>query len=395
MNISINNFHFTTILYLCIKIRGMTNKPGQESDHKIRVGITHGDFNGISYEIIIKTLMDPRILEFCTPILYGSSKIASYYRKVFNINEFNFNLIKKAEHAVPKRANIVNVTERELKIDIGESSELAGQLAFQSLEMAVEDIKNNHIDVILTAPINKFNIQSDSFHFKGHTEYFADKFNSNEYVMMMVSEKFRIGFATGHDALKDVAGKITVDLLVKKLITMNNALIRDFAVSKPKIAMLSINPHNGDRGVIGTEERDILIPAIKKANLENILCFGPYPSDSFYATMQYQKFDAILAMYHDQGMIPFKLICFDSGVNYTAGLSVIRSSPAHGVAYEIAGKNEANPESFRNALYLACDVYNNRIAHDKLTANPLKFKSNHETYNDSDDIKISFDTTID
>lgn len=373
----------------------MTNRQGQDPDHKIRIGITHGDFNGISYEIIIKTLMDPRILDFCTPVLYGSSKIASYYRKVLNINEFNFNLIKKAEYAVAKRANIVNVTEKELKIDIGESSELAGQLAFQSLEMAVEDLKNKHIDVILTAPINKFNIQSDEFHFKGHTEYFANKFDAKEYLMMMVSDKFRIGFATGHDALKDVVNKITVDGLVRKLITMNNSLIRDFGVNKPKIAIMSINPHNGDSGVIGNEERDILIPAIKKANLENILCFGPYPSDSFFATLQYQKFDAIMAMYHDQGMIPFKLICFDNGVNYTAGLSMIRTSPAHGVAYEIAGKNEANPESFRNALYLACDVYSNRIAHDKLIANPLKYKSTQETYNDSDDIKITFDTTID
>jgi 4-hydroxythreonine-4-phosphate dehydrogenase len=373
----------------------MTRNQGQESDQKIRVGITHGDFNGISYEIIIKTLMDPRVLEFCTPVLYGSSKVASYYRKVLNIVDFNFNLIKKAEFAVAKRANIVNLTETELKIDIGESSELAGQLSFQSLEMAVEDLKNNHIDVIVTAPINKYNIQSREFHFKGHTEYFADKFGANEYLMLMVSDKFRIGFATGHDALKDVVGKISVDSLVRKLITLNNSLIRDFGVIKPKIALLSINPHNGDSGVIGNEEKDILLPAIKKANLENILCFGPYPSDSFFANMQYQKFDAVMAMYHDQGMIPFKLICFDNGVNFTAGLSIIRSSPAHGVAYEIAGKNEANPESFRNSLYLACDVYNNRIMYDKLHSNQLKYKSTQETYNDSDDVKISFDSTID
>jgi len=373
----------------------MFNKQNSDNDHKIRVGITHGDFNGINYEVIIKTLMEPHILDICTPILYGSSKIASYYRKMLNVNDFNFNLIKKAEFAVAKRANIVNVTEHEIKIDTGESTEIAGQLAYTALEMAVDDLKHGMIDLVVTAPINKHNIQSADFKFKGHTEYFAERFNSHDYIMMMASDKFRIGFATGHIPLKDVAKVLTIDSLVKKLISFNNSLIRDFGIIRPRIALLSVNPHNGDSGVIGREETDILIPAIQKAANEKLLCFGPYPSDGFFATLQYRKFDGVMAMYHDQGMIPFKLLSFENGINFTAGLPIIRTSPAHGIAYEIAGKNEANPEPFRYSLFTAIDIFNNRVSYDKMNSNPLKYRNAPETYNESEDIKVPFDNTTD
>ncbi len=343
-----------------------------DKDQKPVVGITHGDFNGIGYEVIIKTLMEPRILDICTPVVYGSSKIASYHRKVLNINDFNFNLVRKAEFASPKRQNIVNCTEQEVKIDIGTSTEIAGQLAVVALDMAVDDLKNKHIDVLVTAPINKKNIQSPRFAFKGHTEYLAEKFGSTNYLMMMVARELRIGFVTGHVSIKEVAENLTEDMIVRKLIVMNNSLIRDFGIHKPKIALLGLNPHSGDEGVIGDEENNIIIPAIKKAQNENILCFGPYPSDGFFGALKYRQFDGVLAMYHDQGMIAFKIIAFDEGVNFTAGLSVIRTSPAHGTAYEIAGKNIASPESLRNAIYLACDIHQNRSNFDALNANPLK-----------------------
>lgn len=346
-----------------------------DKEKKIIIGITHGDFNGISYEIIIKTLMEPKIIEMCTPIVYGSSKIASYHRKVLNINEFNFNLIKKAELAPQRRANIINVTDQEVKIDLGESSPEAGKLAITALDMAVEDLKNGHIQALITAPINKKNIQSPTFDFKGHTEYLAQKFNTTDYEMMMVSDKIRIGFVTGHVPIKSITDDLTTDLVLRKLITMNNSLIRDFGIRKPKIAVLGLNPHAGDSGVIGNEEETIIAPAVKRALNENILAFGPYPSDGFFAAATFKDFDGILAMYHDQGMIAFKLLAFDSGVNFTAGLPYVRTSPAHGTAYNIAGKNEANPESLRHAIYLAIDVWSQRQQYDLLNANPLRVKA--------------------
>lgn len=343
-----------------------------EKDRKPFVGITHGDFNSINYEIIIKSLMEPKLLDLFTPIVYGSSKIASYYRKALNLTDFNFNLIKNTESATPKRQHIVNVTEQEIKIDMGESTTIAGELALTALDMAVEDLKKNHIDVLVTAPINKKNIQSDKFAFKGHTEYLASKFNTSNYLMMMVARELRIGFVTGHAAISEVAKLLTVEQIVRKLIVMNNSLIRDFGVVKPKIAILGLNPHAGDDGVIGNEEANIIIPAIKKAQEENILCFGPYPADGFFGALKQRQFDGVLAMYHDQGMIAFKIMAFDEGVNYTAGLPIVRTSPAHGTAYDIAGKNIASPESFRNAMYLGCEIFHNRNQYDALNANPLK-----------------------
>lgn len=346
-----------------------------DKEKKAVIGITHGDFNGIGYEVIIKTFMEPRMLEICTPVVYGSSKIASYHRKALNINEFNFNLIRKAEGAPSRRANIINVTDQEVKIDLGESSEIAGQLALAALDMAVEDLKAGHINALVTGPINKKNIQSPSFDFKGHTEYLAEKFHTNDFMMMMVSDKIRIGFVTGHSSISNVAKDITIENVLRKLIIMNNSLIKDFGIRRPKIAVLGLNPHAGDRGVIGAEEETVIAPAIKKAAAENILAFGPYPADGFFATNSFKDFDGILAMYHDQGMIAFKIIAFDSGVNFTAGLPFVRTSPAHGTAYEIAGKNEANPESFRHAVYLAIDICNQRQEFEELSAHPLKVRT--------------------
>ncbi|HNW90375.1 MAG TPA: 4-hydroxythreonine-4-phosphate dehydrogenase PdxA [Bacteroidales bacterium] len=362
----------------------MANTKENEKDHKVVVGITHGDFNGISYEIIIKTLMDPHILEICTPVVYGSSKIASYYRKALNINDFNFNLVKKAELASSKRQNIVNVTEQEVKIDVGESTEIAGKLSLLALDMATGDMKKNHVDVLVTAPINKKNIQSGAFTFKGHTEYLAERFGASNYLMMMVARGLRIGFVTGHVPIKNISETLTSELILRKLVVMNNSLIRDFGVNRPKIALLGLNPHSGDEGLIGDEETKVIIPAMKKAQAENILCFGPYPPDGFFGSLKYQQFDGVLAMYHDQGMIAFKIIAFDDGVNFTAGLPVVRTSPAHGTAYDLVGKNIASHESFRNAVYLACDIYNNRHNFDTLTAKPLKISTHKQSDNDSE-----------
>jgi 4-hydroxythreonine-4-phosphate dehydrogenase len=343
-----------------------------EKEHRIRIGITHGDINGIGYEIIIKTLQDQRLLEACTVIVYGSSKVASYHRKTLNINEFNFNLIKKADMAHPRRPNIINIHEEEVKIDLGKSTTIAGEQAYLSLEMAMDDLLKGNIDVLVTAPINKKNIQSPDFHFPGHTEYLAMKSNTDDYLMLMVNQTIRIGVITGHIPLNKVSENLSEDLIIRKVKILNHSLMRDFGVLKPKIAILSLNPHASDDGLIGDEEAKIIQPAIEKAFNQNILVFGPYPADGFFGSSAFSQFDGILAMYHDQGMIPFKVMSFDDGVNYTAGLPIIRTSPAHGTAYDIVGKNEANPESFRNAVNLACDIFNNRAVYDELLLNPLK-----------------------
>jgi 4-hydroxythreonine-4-phosphate dehydrogenase len=345
-----------------------------EKEQRIRVGITHGDVNGIGYEIIIKTLQDQRLMETYTMIVYGSSKVASYHRKTLNINDFNFNLVKKADTAHPRRPNIVNIVEDEVKIDLGKSTPIAGELSLLSLEMAINDLLAHNIDLLVTAPINKQNIQSPTFAFPGHTEYLAQKAGVTDYLMLMVSNTVRIGVITGHIPLEKVCSALTEDLVLRKINIMNRSLMRDFGILKPRIAVLAVNPHAGDNGLIGNEDNTILKPAIEKAYQQQILAFGPYPADGFFGSGTFHHFDGILAVYHDQGMIPFKLLSFDEGVNFTAGLPFVRTSPAHGTAYELAGKNEANPEAFRNAVYLGCTIYNNRLAYDELLANTLNPK---------------------
>ncbi len=352
----------------------MKNKP-----QKIKIGITHGDINGISYEIIIKTLLDLRISELCTPIVYGSPKIAAYHRKTININNFSFNNIKSAEDANPKRPNIINCIDDNCRVELGKSTAMAGTAAYAALEKATEDLKNGHIDALVTAPINKHNIQSENFKFPGHTEYLIKKFGTlKQGIMLMVSPRIKVGVVSGHIPLKKVSENITTEKILNKLRCLNQTLIQDFALRTPKIAVLGLNPHSGDNGLIGDEEESIIIPALNKAKEENIMALGPYPADGLFGATNLENFDAILAMYHDQGLAPFKALAFDEGVNYTAGLPIIRTSPAHGTAYEIAGTGKARPDSFRNALYLACDIYKNRSRYSEITENPLPMLSPEE-----------------
>ncbi|MFO8236387.1 MAG: 4-hydroxythreonine-4-phosphate dehydrogenase PdxA [Bacteroidales bacterium] len=349
-------------------------------DNKIKIGITHGDINGISYEIIIKTLMDTRINELCIPVVYGSAKVAAYHRKALNIENFSLNIIRDAEKVNGKRPNIINCLTDNVRVELGKSTSIAGEASLVALQKAAEDLKNNKIDALVTAPINKDNIQSEDFQFPGHTEFLAQHFGTDEDVLMlMVSDLMRVGVVTGHIPLKDVPGQISIEKILRKLRTLNQTLIRDFKIEKPKIAIFGLNPHASDGGVIGDEEEKIIQPAVQKAKDEDIFAFGPYPADSFLGADNIRKFDAILAMYHDQGLAPFKALAFDEGVNYTAGLNIIRTSPAHGTAYELAGKNEASVTSFRKALFLALDLYKNRKEYEELASDPLE-------YNDKMDI---------
>jgi len=339
---------------------------------KIVVGISHGDINGISYEVIIKSLMDNRLFDFCVPVVFGSAKVAAYHRKALNIANFSFNNIKSAEEANTKRANIINCLDDNVRVELGKSTPIAGESSFISLEQAVKSLKEGTIDVLVTAPINKDNIQSDQFQFPGHTEYLTKESNTDESLMFMVSENLKIGVVTGHIPIKEVPEALTIESILKKLRIMNHSLIQDFRIRKPKIAVLGLNPHAGDNGLIGSEEVDIIIPAIEKAKEEDILALGPYPADGFFGSSHFNKFDGVLAMYHDQGLAPFKALAFDSGINFTAGLEFIRTSPGHGTAYEIAGQGKATPESFRNAIYLACDIFRNRTEYKRITKDPLQ-----------------------
>lgn len=346
------------------------------SEKKIVVGITHGDINGIGYEIIIKCLSDVKINEICTPIVYGSSKVASYHRKALNIENFSFNQIRNASEANPKRANIINCTDEEVKVDPGKSTPESGKAAYDALQRAVSDLQKGEIDVLVTAPINKESIQSKDFKFPGHTEYFQQKWQSENVLMFMVSDKMKIGVVTGHIPISEVSKNINAKKIIEKLRIINRSLIEDFGIRRPRIAVLGLNPHSGDNGLIGNEEQTEIIPALKTARDEKIMALGPYPADGFFSSGNYTKFDAILAMYHDQGLIPFKSLASDDGVNFTAGLPIVRTSPAHGTAYDIVDKNQASPDSFRKALYMACDIFRKRIEYRNLTANPLVVQDN-------------------
>ncbi len=340
--------------------------------NKVVVGITHGDINSISYEVIIKSLMDNRILDFCIPVVYGSPKVAAYHRKALNIDNFSFNNIKSANEANPKRANIISCVDEEIRVELGKSTQIAGLASSQALEIATQDLADQKIDVMVTGPINKHNTQSEKFSFAGHTEFLENRFKSSGALMFMINDFYKVGVVTGHIPLSKVAEFITRDAILSKLRIMNNSLITDFGCRKPRIAVLGLNPHAGDKGLIGEDEIKEIIPAIDTAREENILAFGPFSADGFFGSHSYSKYDGILAMYHDQGLIPFKSISSGDGVNFTAGLSVVRTSPAHGTAYEITGKGEASPDSFRKAIYLACDIFKARNNYKELTSNPLK-----------------------
>lgn len=319
----------------------------------------------------MKTLLDNRINELCTPVVYGSVKIASFHRKALGIQDFSFQIIQDAASANPKRANLVNCWDEEVKINLGESTETGGRYALKSLQAAVKDLREGKIDLLVTAPFNKTTIQSEEFRFPGHTEYLQQAFGSGDVLMFMISEELKVGVVTGHIPLKDVPGALSKEKILSKLRLMNQSLKKDFWIPKPRIAVLGLNPHASDKGLLGDEEATIITPAVNQAYSENILAFGPYPADGFFGKETYRKFDAVLAMYHDQGLIPFKHIAAGAGVNFTAGLPAVRTSPDHGTAFDIAGKGLAGEDSFRRALFEALDIVRRRREHAELSVDPL------------------------
>ncbi|MDR1593224.1 MAG: 4-hydroxythreonine-4-phosphate dehydrogenase PdxA [Prevotellaceae bacterium] len=344
---------------------------------KIRIGITHGDFNGINYEVIMKTFSDTAINEFFIPIVYGSSKAAAYYRKALDMENFGFNVINDADEANVKRTNIVNVADN-VKVEIGFPSQLAGISSIKALDMAVGDLQSGKIDAVVTCPVNKATVRAASSNFSGHTEYFADKFSVKDYAMLMVNELMRVGFVTGHVTLEEVLKILNKDLIINKLSLINESLKNDFMIRAPRIAVLSLNPYGGNSGLISREEVEIICPAIEEAKRNGIYAFGAYSADDFFAAGDFRNFDAVLAMYYDQGMIPFKSIGLLGGVAYTAGLPIVRTAPVHGTDYEIAGKGIATPASLRDALFLAMEIYRNRKTQGEISANPLKIRTNHQ-----------------
>ena len=325
-----------------------------------KIGITQGDINGIGYEVILKVLADTRILESFIPIVYGQSKVFSYYKKNFGMEEMSYTVIRDASQAQPKRINIINHTDEELKVEPGFSTPIAGKASFAALKLAVNDLRNGTIDALVTAPVNKANMQSEQFKFKGQTDYIKSFFPDNEYITLLVNHQMRIGFVTNHIPLKDVPGAINKELIIKKLMLINKSLINDFKIDAPKIAVLGLNPHASDGNIMGTEERDIIQPAIEVAKDQGVMAFGPFPADGFFGSDAWRKYDGILSMYHDQGLTPFRVLSVDGGVSFTGGLPVVRTSTTHGTGYDIANKNIADPEAMRHAIYLAIDILNNR-----------------------------------
>jgi 4-hydroxythreonine-4-phosphate dehydrogenase len=342
------------------------------SEDKIKVGISQGDINGIGMEVIIKSFLDPAIFDICTPVLFSSQKTVSYHRKLLNIDDFNFHLLRAGEEPNTKKANLVSCYEEDVQIEPGKSTPMGGKYSVQSLEAACDALEKGEVDVLVTAPIDKHNVQGEHFNFPGHTEYLQKRFGNPGSLMLLVSDLLKVGVVTGHIPLTEVAMAVTTEKIIEKLVQLNDTLLRDFGIRKPKIAVLGLNPHAGDQGTIGKEDMEVIRPAVEKACEMNIMAWGPYPADGFFGNASYKKYDAVLSMYHDQGLIPFKTIAFESGVNFTAGLKIIRTSPDHGTAFDIAGKNEASEESFRRALYLACDVFRKRREYAELNADPLK-----------------------
>ena len=358
----------------------------------IKVGITHGDINGVGYEVILKTFSDARVAELCTPVVYGSSKIIAFHRKAMDLPPVNMSVISQAEDAGINRVNIINCVDDETKVELAQSTKEAGEAAFLSLEAAVTDLKRGAVDVLLTAPINKHNIQNNKFQFPGHTEYLEKCFGEDgqKALMIMLSGDLRIALVTGHMPLSEVPSAITREDIVSKLCIFNQSLKQDFLIDRPCIAVLSLNPHAGDDGLLGKEEDTVIRPAMEEAEQKGVMSFGPYAADGFFGSKMYDKFDGVLAMYHDQGLTPFKAIAMDEGVNYTAGLPIVRTSPAHGTAYDIAGKNLASEESFRHALYAALDIYRNRAIYREATANPLR-KHYFDKSDDSEKLDLTKD----
>lgn len=339
--------------------------------NKIKIGISHGDINGISYEVIIKTLMDSRIYEICTPIIYGSPKVAAYHKKALDLESFIPTTINSPEEARGNKPYIINCVDENIRVELGKATESAGIDSFKALKAATDALESGKIDALVTGPVNKHNIQHSEFNYSGHTEYLQAHFRADEVMMLMVSDLLKVGLVAGHVPISELSSMITKELVVEKLEILARSLLVDFGIRNPRIAVLGLNPHAGDGGLLGSEEQDVIIPAINQAKELGISAFGPFAADGFFGAGRFSRFDAVLAMYHDQGLAPFKSLSMDSGVNFTAGLPVVRSSPAHGTAYELAGKNEASADSFRNAIYLAIDVVRNRAFYKEISSDPL------------------------
>ncbi|MCL1973479.1 MAG: 4-hydroxythreonine-4-phosphate dehydrogenase PdxA [Bacteroidetes bacterium] len=340
---------------------------------KITVGITQGDTNGIGYEVIIKALSDNRITEICTPVIYGSSRFVAQYRKgIAGADGFSVNVINHPAEAHSKRINLIQCVPDTLTIEPGKKSSDGAKAALAALQAAVADLKGAKIQALVTAPFNKQTVSEGGFAFPGHTEFLANAFNATHYIMMLCCDAIRVGVVTGHLPLAEVSAQLSTAMIVQKMAQLNESLKSDFQISRPKIAVLGLNPHAGDGGILGSEEQKVIIPAIEEATKEGILAFGPYPADGFFGAALYGRFDAVLAMYHDQGLIPFKTLAFYHGINYTAGLPIVRTSPDHGTAYDIAGTGTASPESMLAALYAAVDLYKSRMQYRDLQKNVLK-----------------------
>lgn len=337
--------------------------------HKIKVGISVGDLSGIGIEIVLKTFEDSRMLDFCTPIIFASSKVVSHHKKVLEINT-SIHGIDSLNKIIPQKVNLLNVWKEMIEVDLGNPTEISGKYALISLDKAVEALKNEEIDVLVTAPIDKNNIQSETFKFQGHTEYLEDKLEG-ESLMILTTDNLRVGLITGHIPLAEVADKISPELIKKKVDIMYASLVQDFNISKPKIAVLGLNPHCGDQGVIGTEDDEIVNPTIEDIQKKGRLVYGPFAADSFFGNENYKSYDGILAMYHDQGLTPFKTLSFGKGVNFTAGLNRIRTSPDHGTAFEIAGKGKAEYNSFKEAIFMAIKLFKDREENISLNENKL------------------------
>ncbi|MDR2425201.1 MAG: 4-hydroxythreonine-4-phosphate dehydrogenase PdxA [Prevotellaceae bacterium] len=344
---------------------------------KVRIGITHGDFNGINYEIIMKTFSETSMNDFVTPIIYGSTKAVAYYRKALNMEQFNVNQIIDAGDAHSRKINIINVSEN-VKVEMGVHSKLAGISSLEALDAAVADLQNSKIDLLVTCPVNKVNTSSETQAFAGHTEFLSEKFVAGNHTMLMINDLMRIGFVTGNIPFGKIAASISKEVVYKKIALINNSLKKDFLIRAPRIAVLALNPHNGDGGLLGNEEINFICPAIEDAKSNSILAFGTYAADGFFASGEFTNFDAVLAMHYDQGMIPFRSIGLSKGVNYTVGLPIVRTSPAHGTGYNIAGKGIAQPASLRDAIFLAVEIYSNRKTQEAAEANQLKIKVTHQ-----------------
>lgn len=336
------------------------------------IGITIGDINSIGAEIIIKTFLDGRMMDFCTPIIFASNKTVNFYRKQLNENNFQYQSIKDFTKINYKQVNVFNCWEEEIQIQPGILNEAGGKYAARSLDVAVQCLKDGHIDGLVTAPIHKKNIQTQQWNYTGHTPFLRDAFNAKDVLMLMTADNMRVGLLTEHVPIAEVAKYVTVENIMAKLLLMRESLVKDFGVDKPRIAVLGLNPHAGDDGLIGLEEQQVIIPAVKQARNQGLLAFGPYSADAFFARQMYKDFDGVLAMYHDQGLIPFKSLASGEGINYTAGLPIVRTSPDHGTAFDIAGKNIADESSFRQAIFTALEIIEQRRTYEENTRNPLK-----------------------